>query len=92
MFLTSISGGGGGSGIVVVAVVVVVVVVVVMVMAGSGSGSRTNREFKICYGEVLLRRQEATFISGIFTAHARVWVSGRSRTVCYGKTTKLAYC
>ena len=40
----------------------------------------------------MLRRQEVTFISGIFTAHARVWVSGRSRTVWYGKTTKLAYC
>ena len=50
------------------------------------------REFKICYGEALLRRQEVTFISVIFTAHARVWVSGRSRTVCYGNTTKLAYC
>ena len=52
----------------------------------------STREFKICYGEALLRRQEVAFISGIFTAHARVWVSGRSRTVRYGKTTKLAYC
>ena len=42
--------------------------------------SWVSREFKICYGEALLRRQEVPFISGIFTAHARVLVSGRSRT------------
>ena len=54
--------------------------------------SWVSRGFKICYGEALLRRQEVPFISGIFTAHARVLVSGRSRTACYGKTTRLTYC
>ena len=38
-----------------------------------------SRDFKICYGKALLRRQEVTFIPGIFTTHARVWVSSRSR-------------
>ena len=59
--------------------------------------SWVSREFKICYGEALLRRQEVPFISGIFTAHARVLVSGRSRTAVavlpyYGKATRLTYC
>ena len=36
------------------------------------------RDFKICYGEALLRQQEVTFIPSIFTAHACVWVSGHS--------------
>ena len=40
----------------------------------------------------MLRRQEVTFSSRISTAHVRVWVSSRARTVYSGeKNTKLPY-
>ena len=49
-----------------------------------------NRDFKIRYGEVLLRLRKVKFTSGDVSTCVAVWLSSPSMLFYYGKVLRLA--